>query len=46
MEFPELSKQYSGRKHFWVIGYGVLEMLAKEMLEEYLEQHRHHLIKV
>ena len=41
-EFPELQKRYWG-KHFWAIGYGVWSTgnITDEMVQEYLEHHRH-----
>ena len=41
-EFPSLQKQYWGR-HFWAIGYGAWSTgnLTEEMVQEYLEHHRH-----
>jgi putative transposase len=41
-EFPELQKRYWG-KHFWAIGYGVWSTgnIRDEMVQEYLEHHRH-----
>jgi putative transposase len=41
-EFPALQKQYWGR-HFWAIGYGAWSTgnLTEEMVQEYLEHHRH-----
>ena len=42
MEFKSLSKQYWG-KHFWAIGYGVWSTgnVTQDMVDEYLEHHRH-----
>ena len=42
IEFKELSKQYWG-KHFWAIGYGVWSTgnVTQDMVDEYLEHHRH-----
>jgi putative transposase len=41
-EFPALQKQYWGR-HFWAIGYGAWSAgnITEEMVQEYLEHHRH-----
>ena len=41
-EFPELKKRYWG-KHFWAIGYGARTTgnVTDEMVQEYLEHHRH-----
>ena len=41
-EFPALQKQYWGR-HFWAIGYGAWSTgnITGEMVQEYLEHHRH-----
>jgi putative transposase len=41
-EFPALQKQYWGR-HFWAIGYGAWSTgnITEEMVQEYLEHHRH-----
>jgi putative transposase len=41
-EFPALGKQYWGR-HFWAIGYGAWSTgnITEEMVQEYLEHHRH-----
>jgi len=41
-EFPALQKQYWGR-HFWGIGYGAWSTgnITEEMVQEYLEHHRH-----
>jgi putative transposase len=41
-EFPTLQKQYWGR-HFWAIGYGAWSTgnITEEMIQEYLEHHRH-----
>jgi len=41
-EFPALRKQYWGR-HFWAIGYGAWSTgnITEEMVQEYLEHHRH-----
>ena len=41
-EFPALQKQYWGR-HFWAIGYGAWSTgnITEEMIQEYLEHHRH-----
>ena len=41
-EYPELQKRYWG-KHFWAIGYGVWSTgnITDEMVQEYLEHHRH-----
>jgi putative transposase len=41
-EHPALQKQYWGR-HFWAIGYGAWSTgnLTEEMVQEYLEHHRH-----
>ena len=42
MEFPELKKRYWGG-HFWAIGYGGWSSgnVTDEMINEYLEHHRH-----
>ena len=41
-EFPSLKKRYWGG-HFWAIGYGAWSSgnLTEEMINEYLEHHRH-----
>jgi putative transposase len=41
-EHPALQKQYWGR-HFWAIGYGAWSTgnITEEMVQEYLEHHRH-----
>ena len=41
-EFPVLKKRYWGR-HFWAIGYGAWSTgnVTDEMVQEYLEHHRH-----
>jgi putative transposase len=41
-EYPELKKQYWG-KHFWAIGYGFWSTgnITDEMVQEYLDHHRH-----
>ena len=41
-EYPELGKRYWGR-HFWAIGYGAWSTgnITEELVEEYLEHHRH-----
>src|SRR3954466_7844328 len=41
-EHPGLEKQYWGR-HFWAIGYGAWSTgnITEEMVQEYLEHHRH-----
>ncbi len=41
-EFPALKKRYWGR-HFWAIGYGAWSTgnVTDEMVQEYLEHHRH-----
>jgi len=41
-EFPELKKRYWG-KYFWAIGYGAWTTgnVTDEMVQEYLEHHRH-----
>ena len=41
-EYPELQKRYWG-KHFWAIGYGAWSTgnLTEELVQEYLEHHRH-----
>ncbi len=41
-EHPVLQKQYWGR-HFWAIGYGAWSTgnITEEMVQEYLEHHRH-----
>jgi putative transposase len=41
-EYPALQKQYWGR-HFWAIGYGAWSTgnITEEMVQEYLEHHRH-----
>ena len=41
-EYPALQKQYWGR-HFWAIGYGAWSSgnITEEMVQEYLEHHRH-----
>ena len=41
-EYPELQKRYWG-KHFWAIGYGAWSTgsISEQMVEEYLEHHRH-----
>jgi putative transposase len=41
-EHPQLQKQYWGR-HFWAIGYGAWSTgnITEEMIQEYLEHHRH-----
>ena len=41
-EFPELKNKYWGR-HFWAIGYGAWSTgnITEEMVNEYLEHHRH-----
>ena len=41
-EYPELQKRYWG-KHFWAVGYGAWSTgsMSEQMVEEYLEHHRH-----
>ena len=41
-EYPELQKRYWGQ-HFWAIGYGAWSTgsMSEQMVEEYLEHHRH-----
>ena len=41
-EYPQLQKRYWG-KHFWAIGYGAWSTgnMSEQMVEEYLEHHRH-----
>ena len=41
-EFPHLKKRYWG-KHFWAAGYGAWSTgnITEEVVQEYLEQHRH-----
>ena len=41
-ESPALQRQYWGR-HFWAIGYGAWSTgnITEEMVQEYLEHHRH-----
>ena len=41
-EYPALQQQYWGR-HFWAIGYGAWSTgnITEEMVQEYLEHHRH-----
>jgi putative transposase len=41
-QYPELRKRYWGR-HFWAIGYGAWSTgnITDEVVQEYLEQHRH-----
>ena len=41
-EFPHLKKRYWGR-HFWAIGYGAWSTgnITEELVQEYLEHHRH-----
>ena len=41
-EFPALKKRYWGR-HYWAIGYGAWSTgnVTDEMVQEYLEHHRH-----
>ena len=41
-EHPALQKQYWGQ-HFWAIGYGAWSTgnITEEMVQEYLEHHRH-----